>query len=260
MISVLTSTYNRVEKLNELIYSFLKDTYEDKELIIVNDLPEQELIFDHPQVRIINMPSRFESLGEKRNFLLEMASGEYVTFADDDDIFLPHHLTRFVAAMETHLFINHGAHYLLKVSDLSSIQKRPLMLNGISCWHRHLNLTHDHISVGEDISLLQLAHKQLKLNTLPRLDGKDASYIYKKETMDKQQPNLHLSSFTPAEDIDAYNLFASRAAFDIASGKSPKGAIQLNPNWKYDYERIVREFQGARKPIISFQMSEYQIN
>ena len=38
-----------------------------KELIIVNDCPKQELIINHPQVKIFNFKKRFKTVGGKRN-------------------------------------------------------------------------------------------------------------------------------------------------------------------------------------------------
>lgn len=56
MLSCKMISYGRVEYLEESLQSFLNQDYDgEKELVIVNDYPEQKLIFDHPDVRIFNL-------------------------------------------------------------------------------------------------------------------------------------------------------------------------------------------------------------
>ena len=56
MISVITLTYKRAWLLEEAIYSCLAQPKNIlSEMVIINDNPESELIFDHPNVRIINL-------------------------------------------------------------------------------------------------------------------------------------------------------------------------------------------------------------
>ena len=72
MISCKMITYGRVEFLEESLQSFLNQDYDgEKELVIVNDYPQQKLIFDHPEVRIINLDYTFETIGQKENFAVE---------------------------------------------------------------------------------------------------------------------------------------------------------------------------------------------
>ena len=55
--------------------------------IILNNHPEP-LKCDLPQVQIYNEPG-YETLGDCRNRLLELASGEFVRTWDDDDLYMP---------------------------------------------------------------------------------------------------------------------------------------------------------------------------
>jgi glycosyltransferase involved in cell wall biosynthesis len=97
-ISCLCPTYNRAPHqlvlLEEAIESFLRQDYEDSELVILNDTPGQTLFFEHPRVRIVNTPFRCASLGEKRNLLVALAQGELICVWDDDDISLPWRLSK----------------------------------------------------------------------------------------------------------------------------------------------------------------------
>ena len=92
-ISCLMPTYNRCPDkqtmLEEALESFVSQTYADKELIICNDTPNQKLVFDHPQVKIFNMDTRFPTLSDKLQWMIDNSSGDVLCRWDDDDICLP---------------------------------------------------------------------------------------------------------------------------------------------------------------------------
>ena len=91
-VSFKCITYGRVRLLEEALYSFLNLENNDSELVIVNDYPLQELIYDHPQVKIYNLKETFPTIGDKENFAVSKCSGELIALQDDDDIALPNHL------------------------------------------------------------------------------------------------------------------------------------------------------------------------
>jgi glycosyltransferase involved in cell wall biosynthesis len=93
-VSCICLTYVRPELLEEAICSFLQQEYGGpKELIVLNDYAKQTLIFDHPEVRVINLPRRFRAVGEKMNAAVALASHNLLFVWDDDDIYLPHRLS-----------------------------------------------------------------------------------------------------------------------------------------------------------------------
>ena len=97
-VSCICLTYGRPHVLEEAIYSFLRQDYGGrKELIILNDYVEQTLRFDHPEVRVINLPVRFRTVGEKRNAAIALAKHDLLFVWDDDDIYLSHRLRFSVA-------------------------------------------------------------------------------------------------------------------------------------------------------------------
>jgi glycosyltransferase involved in cell wall biosynthesis len=92
-ISCKCVTYGRVDLLEEALYSFINQEYDGpKELVIVNDYPKQKLYFDYPDVKIINLDSTFDYIGDKDNFAVSQCSHDIVAVWDDDDIALPNHL------------------------------------------------------------------------------------------------------------------------------------------------------------------------
>ena len=87
LVSCLTATYGRLSKLSEAVTCFLEQDYENKELIILNNHPSP-LTCDFPQVTVYNEPI-YETLGDCRNRLIELARGEFIRTWDDDDLYLP---------------------------------------------------------------------------------------------------------------------------------------------------------------------------
>jgi hypothetical protein len=61
-------TYQRHHLLEEAVYSFLQQNYDDKEMLILNDSPDVKYHNDHPKIRIINYQTRFPSLLEKLEY------------------------------------------------------------------------------------------------------------------------------------------------------------------------------------------------
>jgi len=93
-VSCQCLTFGSTDCLREAIGFFLRQEYDGrKELAIVNDLVDQHLRFDHPDVRIVNADSRYATLSDKRNAAVEYSRGDMIVCWDDDDSHLPGHLT-----------------------------------------------------------------------------------------------------------------------------------------------------------------------
>ncbi|MCQ2522896.1 MAG: glycosyltransferase [Lachnospiraceae bacterium] len=91
MISVIIPVYNGELTLKRAIDSILRQTYEDFELIIVNDCSTdntesvcQEAAENDSRIIVINNTSNVGQ-GESRNIGLRKAKGEYIYFCDSDD-------------------------------------------------------------------------------------------------------------------------------------------------------------------------------
>lgn len=108
MISVITPTYNRVDYLGNAIDSVLAQTYNDWELLVVDDnKPESEARkataevmarYTDPRIRYIQNEKNMGGAGA-RNVGIAQAKGEYIAFLDDDDMYLPDRLKVQVEAM-----------------------------------------------------------------------------------------------------------------------------------------------------------------
>jgi len=119
-VTCLCPTYGRFQRLCEALACFLAQDYPDKHLIILNDAPERivlpgagtgNLFADlhceaagvqaRPDgVVVVSGAPSFETLGHKRQALLEIAQTSLVAHWDDDDLYLPWHLSEAVAAIQ----------------------------------------------------------------------------------------------------------------------------------------------------------------
>lgn len=102
-LAAICCTYRRPRLLGHLIECFKRQTYPQKqrELIILDDAG-QYFNQSNDGWRIISIPRRFRTLGEKRNACAALVSEdvEGLLVADDDDIYLPHWFEAHADALE----------------------------------------------------------------------------------------------------------------------------------------------------------------
>ena len=101
-VSVIIPSYNCARYLPEAIESVLNQTYQDYEIIVINDGSTDltlEVIAPYlEQIRYVYQEN--QGAGEARNRGLYLAKGELIAFLDADDLFLPHKLKEQVAIFE----------------------------------------------------------------------------------------------------------------------------------------------------------------
>ena len=93
-ISVVIPVYNVAEFLEEAISSLLNQTFEDFELICVNDGSKDNSLdilndFAKKDSRVVVIDKENGGCGSARNRALDEAKGEYIYFFDPDDYILP---------------------------------------------------------------------------------------------------------------------------------------------------------------------------
>jgi glycosyltransferase involved in cell wall biosynthesis len=96
-ISVILCTYNRAKYLNDCIESVINQTYENWELVIVDDGSEdnsfeviQPYIQKFNNIRYLKHQNR--KLGLSKNAGIQASFGKYITFIDSDDTYNINHL------------------------------------------------------------------------------------------------------------------------------------------------------------------------
>ncbi len=101
-VSVIIPSYNCDRYLPEAIESVFNQTYQDYEIIVINDGSTDrtlEVIAPYlEQIRYVYQEN--QGAGKARNRGLYLARGELIAFLDADDLFLPHKLKEQVAIFE----------------------------------------------------------------------------------------------------------------------------------------------------------------
>ena len=84
-ISYLCVTHERPQFIPWLLWNFERQTWPDKELIIVDSSETPAAVFarEHPDVRVVAAPGA--NVPAKRNIALAEAAGDAITWLDDDD-------------------------------------------------------------------------------------------------------------------------------------------------------------------------------
>lgn len=108
LVTAIITAYNRPTHLRSAVQSVLQQTYDNIELVVVDDhsdIPAKHVLRDTDVTSLsnCNIVRHDENRGANaaRNTGITVASGEYLAFLDDDDEWLPKKLERQVQAFET---------------------------------------------------------------------------------------------------------------------------------------------------------------
>lgn len=100
--SVVIPVYNKADTILETVRSVLAQSYEDREIIIVDDGSSDALETTlgpvRGQIRLVRQQNAGVSAARNRG--IQESRGEYVCFLDADDLWLPDHLTTLSSAIE----------------------------------------------------------------------------------------------------------------------------------------------------------------
>ena len=107
VVSVIIRTYNRAVLLQKAILSVLNQTFQDFEIIVVNNYSTDNTIelvksFNDERIRIINIRNK-GIIAKSRNVGLKKSHGDYIAFLDDDDLWCPEKLEIQVEYLRKHL-------------------------------------------------------------------------------------------------------------------------------------------------------------
>lgn len=111
-VSVIIPTYKRSEFLTRAIDSVLNQTYENIEVVVVDDngiesefrkSTEEKMEIYKNNSKVVYIKNNVNLGGAlSRNEGIKKASGDYITFLDDDDIYLPNKIKNQLSFMVEH--------------------------------------------------------------------------------------------------------------------------------------------------------------
>jgi hypothetical protein len=236
LVSCICPTYGRPPRyqhlLEEAVESFLRQTYPNKELIVLNDCPGQELICDAPGVRVINIPERFPTLGEKYNAAIALARGDLIAPWEDDDISLPWRLSLSVERLGDAGYFNPVRYWFLDHAGLH-------FDHPMGYGHNHSLFTRQAFETVGGYPAVS-GHQDAEMDSAlqssvawvgPKTPGQEVLprhewyYIYRWGVSP-----VHLSGDGSPESF--YRKFGEQ--------RFKKGRFVLHPHWRVDYEKATR--------------------
>ena len=233
-VSCICPTYDRAAVnqllLDEAVHSFLVQSYPDRELIIINDCPGQTIVFDHPLVRVVNVPARFKTLGDKYNAAIRMSRGDAICCWEDDDISLPDRILKCVESLAGYDYFNPLGYWLLDGGGLH--HTHPIgYAHSCSIFTREAFERvggYPETSGPQDAILdgLLRRHCRVSPRTLTR-DFREWQYIYRWGIS-----HFHLSSHGDGSQ-QAYDDYSRR--------EKASGTFRLNPRWAVDYPSLIEQ-------------------
>lgn len=103
-VSVIVAFYNGFDTINQTLDAILQQTYPHIEIVLVDDGSRQGLEetlgqrAEHHQIKIVKQANK--GVPGARNTGLSVASGDYIAFCDQDDLWLPTKIEQQIACFE----------------------------------------------------------------------------------------------------------------------------------------------------------------
>jgi glycosyltransferase involved in cell wall biosynthesis len=257
-VSVVIPTYKRPEKLERAVKSVQRQTYDNIEIIVVNDNPETDI---ESEVSVTRENVRFFNHEENRNGAaarntgIENAEGDYIAFLDDDDRWKQEKIKKQVEELEGR--DGYGACYTLpeivyerkrqvpKEAPEGDIRKEVLLMDVTASFGSSLIVEHDIVGDinGFDEEFKRNQDWEFTVRVLAKtkmasikepLVVRDAEYGYKTDVETQiEATEMYLGKFQ--ELIDSYGFLVNRKirarhlmniSKNAAFKKKPKTAIK----------------------------------
>lgn len=190
-ISVIMASYlempnrkNLDNKFIRAVKSFINQTYQDKELIIIGDgCQVTEYLYDkhfkdNPQIKFELIPKQALYSGSVRSAGLALATGDVICYLDADDVIGKKHLNIIASGYSDDIDMVYYNDFLVLDSSFKKFQKRYVDMRWSSIgtssishrnldkanWERCDGYGHDFIFMLK-LNSLGLRHKKLKTNS-----------------------------------------------------------------------------------------------
>jgi len=114
-ICAICCTFGRTAELSEAVACFHSQKYDGKKtLVIFNSLVNQTIVYEHPEVIVVNAKERPMSMGATRNEAIKHApDGCLLVTWDDDDRYCSNHLANFARGFDItkHGWVRHSRQF-----------------------------------------------------------------------------------------------------------------------------------------------------
>ncbi|MFQ3592162.1 MAG: glycosyltransferase [Gemmataceae bacterium] len=232
-LAALCCTFHRPHLLGQLIESFLRQDYPRhlRELVILDDAGQYENQAGEGW-RLISLPARFCTLGEKRNACAALAAPDAEGFlvADDDDVYLPHWFSTQAEAMKRADWSRPSLVLLAHGDGLKEHDTGGLYHGGWALRRSAFDAVRGYAALnnGEDQDLAKRLH-DAKVSICDPCEFARPFYHYRVDT-----GSYHLS-------------YLDDAGYRDLGKKTTKGKHKLQPGWPRDFTRlpVVRRFTTA---------------
>lgn len=129
LVSVITPVYNSQAFLAECIESLLSQTMKSVEFIFVDDGSTDDSVnilelYQKSDPRIVLIQQEHGGAGKARNLGIKHAKGQYVTFLDSDDLFVPEALEKMYGYAE-----KYGTDIILSAGNSFEVDKEKSWIN-----------------------------------------------------------------------------------------------------------------------------------
>jgi glycosyltransferase involved in cell wall biosynthesis len=119
LVSIVTPSFNSSKYIEQTIQSVLSQTYENWELIVVDDYSTDNSVeviktftVNNNKIKLVELQSN-RGAAEARNTAIGMAKGEFIAFLDSDDIWKPSKLDQQLGFMGNKLDFSFTAYELI---------------------------------------------------------------------------------------------------------------------------------------------------
>lgn len=134
-VTVIIPAYNAADTLREAVESVLKGSYQNFEILIVDDCSRdqtaeisQQLVSEDNRIQYYKNPQNY-GVSKSRNLMMERATGKYIAFLDSDDTWEPKKLEICIQYLQDNpdiKSVGHALRYLdMKGNKISYIAAAP---------------------------------------------------------------------------------------------------------------------------------------
>ncbi|MGY3870017.1 glycosyltransferase family 2 protein [Aeromonas crassostreae] len=221
ILSVIIPTCNRNNTLPRAIYSVLSQNVIGLEVIVVNDTDNPisneilNIAKSYPVVFVTN-PGK-HGAASTRNYGVSIAKGTYITFLDDDDIYLPGRLNNMLKVIQSGKYVVISSGRFIEYDDFNTISIPKSQLFG--------EFSFKDVLFGNDIDIGFMISR----NIFSALDGFDVNL----NSLEDWDFILRALSNGDGYKIQRFDYVVNRtSSFIRVSDRESEGYIELSRKWR----------------------------